>query len=334
MTAKHTRGYSLSKDGLWVIGPATSTDNAVTRYDGTSGALIQDQSGVYIDDTGQLGAGGVSAPAAKLHVGAGASSGTTVYIDGSTTDNIPLDVDSANSLTKFRVKNSSATAANTDKTRFSLDANTTTSLRSMLEFFGQWSDNTDATRTARAGFKIAAGGSFDYAMGFVGHDMLVGDTSAADPGARLHVRQDTDGVEAMRVETYEASGTNVQERVFQFKGTTTNAAITTVGTITNTMLGLSANGAVGIVATCVGRRTGGTGGSVGDSGVYHYRRGYKLVSSTMSGIAAASVDAWEDQAAWDFVISGSGTDLLVRVTGAANNNVSWVVTVRAYPLFS
>jgi hypothetical protein len=49
-----------------VIGPASSTDNAVVRWDGTSGGLIQDSS-VVIDDSGNVGIG-TSSPSSKLQV--------------------------------------------------------------------------------------------------------------------------------------------------------------------------------------------------------------------------------------------------------------------------
>ena len=39
-----------------VVGPASATDNAVVRYDGTTGKLVQD-SGVAIDDSGNVGVG-------------------------------------------------------------------------------------------------------------------------------------------------------------------------------------------------------------------------------------------------------------------------------------
>ena len=53
-------------DPLTVLGPASATDNAVARYDSTTGKLIQD-SGVFVDDTSQLGIG-TAAPTQKLHV--------------------------------------------------------------------------------------------------------------------------------------------------------------------------------------------------------------------------------------------------------------------------
>lgn len=49
-----------------VVGPASATDNAVVRFDGTTGKLVQ-TSTVYIDDSGNLGVG-TSSPAQKLDV--------------------------------------------------------------------------------------------------------------------------------------------------------------------------------------------------------------------------------------------------------------------------
>lgn len=50
-----------------VVGPASSTDNGIVRFDGTTGKLVQDSSSVVIDDSGNVGIGTTS-PAHKLHV--------------------------------------------------------------------------------------------------------------------------------------------------------------------------------------------------------------------------------------------------------------------------
>ena len=49
-----------------VTGPASSTDNAIVRWDGTGGNLVQD-SGVVIDDSGRVGIG-TSSPDEAVHV--------------------------------------------------------------------------------------------------------------------------------------------------------------------------------------------------------------------------------------------------------------------------
>ena len=57
-----------------VVGPASATDNAIARYDGTTGKLIQN-SGVTIDDSNNVGIGTAS-PTGKLDLFTSATSGS------------------------------------------------------------------------------------------------------------------------------------------------------------------------------------------------------------------------------------------------------------------
>ena len=50
-----------------VVGAASSTDNAIARFDGITGKLLQNSSNVVITDSGFLGIG-TSAPVSQLHV--------------------------------------------------------------------------------------------------------------------------------------------------------------------------------------------------------------------------------------------------------------------------
>jgi len=68
-----TLDYYKDSGGGDVVGPSSSTDNAVVRFDGTTGKLIQDSS-VYIDDSGNVGIG-TTTPSEKLHI----SDGVAVY---------------------------------------------------------------------------------------------------------------------------------------------------------------------------------------------------------------------------------------------------------------
>ena len=61
-------------NGLFVKGVVSSTDNAIARFDGTTGKLVQN-SNVIIDDSGSVGIGTV-APTAKLELLSGVISAT------------------------------------------------------------------------------------------------------------------------------------------------------------------------------------------------------------------------------------------------------------------
>lgn len=96
---------------------------------------------------------------------------------------------------------------------------------------------------------------------------------------------------------------------------TTSAAPTTIDSVfyTSTQTNF-------IEARVVGRRTGGTSGSAGDSAAYIIRAVYQ--GGTIIG--SISVDfIQESQAGWDATFSVGVGIIDVVVTGAANNNVSW-----------
>lgn len=56
-----------------VVGPGSATDNAITRYDGTTGKLIQNSTGATIDDSGNVVLAGASGTSVSIGGGATAS---------------------------------------------------------------------------------------------------------------------------------------------------------------------------------------------------------------------------------------------------------------------
>ena len=77
----------------------------------------------------------------------------------------------------------------------------------------------------------------------------------------------------------------------------------------------------------VARRTGGAAGATDDGAVYVLVGGYTMVggvATAISGTTPASLFSDEDQAGWVATLDVSGTTVRVRVTGTANNNVTWV----------
>ena len=73
-------------------------------------------------------------------------------------------------------------------------------------------------------------------------------------------------------------------------------------------------------------RTGGTAGAAGDSAGYVRKALYKTVAGTTSLVGAVLDDyTAEDQAGWDCTITFSTNTLQVQVTGAVDNNITWII---------
>jgi hypothetical protein len=111
---------------------------------------------------------------------------------------------------------------------------------------------------------------------------------------------------------------NVDDRVKAT--TTTDATVKTVDTIA-----ITASSTYLIQTRIVGRRTGGVSGTA-DDGCSYVRRGTYTtkagVVTLMGAVETIGTDR-EDQAGFDATLTISSTNVLVRVTGAASNNMSW-----------
>lgn len=121
---------------------------------------------------------------------------------------------------------------------------------------------------------------------------------------------------------YAAIG-SIMEGAVPFGGSvaTTNATATTIETIP-----IATNTTTLITAFIVARRTGGTGGTTGDGAGYQLNGVVKNIAGTVTIIAQSLVFTGEDQAGWTADLAVSTTNILVRVTGAADNNINWTVS--------
>lgn len=109
---------------------------------------------------------------------------------------------------------------------------------------------------------------------------------------------------------------------------TTDGTQTTLATIP-----ITASRTYMITARVVARRTGGSAGTADDGASYERRGTYTTKSGTvtlMGSVQTLGTDA-EDQAGWDVTLDISTTNVRVRVTGATNNNVTWMgdITVQS-----
>lgn len=144
------------------------------------------------------------------------------------------------------------------------------------------------------------------------------------PSAKTHTFQSSLGSAVQRWTSQAVTGTNVVTTLYQNKVLTTNATVTTLHTIAT-----SSNSRYMVEAKVLATRTAGAAGANGDMASYHIEAAYKNVAGTVS-IASGSVavlSSFESQAAWDCTFTISGTNILLRVTGAASNDISWTCDV-------
>lgn len=100
---------------------------------------------------------------------------------------------------------------------------------------------------------------------------------------------------------------------------TTDATVTTLFILT-----LPASTTVAIHGYITARRTGGSGGTAEDGAYYERVVALKNVAGTATIIGSVGTpETIEDQAGWDCTFDVTGATVRCRVTGAANNNVSW-----------
>jgi hypothetical protein len=149
-----------------------------------------------------------------------------------------------------------------------------------------------------------------------------------NPQAPGHFVQQTLGNEVFRIESI-ATNDDPRESVYQNRLATTNATQTTMHTFT-----VPASTTYAIEAIVIARRTGGSAGTAEDGARYKLSGVYKNVGGTATLIGALGVTADEDQAAWDATLNLTGATVLLQVTGATNNNITWHMTARVYPVSS
>lgn len=153
---------------------------------------------------------------------------------------------------------------------------------------------------------------------------IFGDLSGintVNPGARLEINETTLNNEVLRL----ISTGNAVESLYQAKITTTNASATTIFTST------PADGySVLFEARITARRTGGTAGAAEDSAGYIVTAITKRAAGALTVIGTTTTTVGESQAGWNADAVASGGSIIFRVTGALNNNITWIATIRTY----
>lgn len=159
------------------------------------------------------------------------------------------------------------------------------------------------------------------AQNYLEGNLSVGISTAS---AKLHVVQ-TGTTTPVQQLSSTATNDDPTEITLQSRVATTNATVTTLATIATTT-GYSYL----VISRIIGRRTGGTSGVAGDYATYEVRASANNEGGVLNIDAVTTTTVFEDQAGWDATIDASGTDIRIRVTGAANNNITWHATTMYY----
>jgi hypothetical protein len=170
---------------------------------------------------------------------------------------------------------------------------------------------------ALAAGDIAAGQI--YAVAYDGTNFqILGNIFSLSNG--LSVTQTTLGNPILTLTTT-ASNADPQEFKAHNKVNTTDATQTVIQSITTQTGEL-----ILISGYVLARRTGGAAGAAGDSAAYRIEAAYSNEAATVTAIGTPSVTViGESQPAWDVDFNVSGQNVRVRVTGAVNNNISWML---------
>ncbi len=108
-------------------------------------------------------------------------------------------------------------------------------------------------------------------------------------------------------------------------GTIVGRTVTTDATPTTLLsISLLSSRTTLLRAQVIARRTGGSSGTAEDGAAYVFVGTYKMVSGTATLIGSVTaLHTAEDQAGWAATFTLSGGNVLLSVTGAANNTVAW-----------
>lgn len=119
----------------------------------------------------------------------------------------------------------------------------------------------------------------------------------------------------------DATATKASWETAQAEVSTTDATVTPIQTIA-----VPTDKEILVEIRVLGRRTGGTAGAAGDAAAYVRTARFKNVAGTVTMHTLQTDFTSEDQKSWDATLAASGTNAIVRVTGATDNNIDWAVT--------
>ena len=115
-----------------------------------------------------------------------------------------------------------------------------------------------------------------------------------------------------------------REWPIHYRKKTTDGSATTIATVP-----VPVDTTLYLECRIVARRTGGAAGAANDGAAYRLEVAAKNTAGTAAELAAETLAViGESQAGWTVASSASGGNILVQVTGAANNDVEWRLSLK------
>ena len=118
---------------------------------------------------------------------------------------------------------------------------------------------------------------------------------------------------------------DVGVEIYESRTTTRDGAAKTIRSF-----GCPARTTTLIEAVVTARRTGGSAGTAEDGGAYRIAAAFANIGGVATAIGSPASYSMESQAGWGIAFLASGANVLLQVTGAANNDVSWHLTATVY----
>lgn len=348
----NTGWSSMLSASTGVTGPAVATDNALARFDGTTGKLIQN-SLVLVDDTGNMsGANNYDVTLGYQIGGAGASgnylrgNGTRFVSSTIQAGDLPTSVTGAGFImigndANYTAERALAGTANqvilTDgganaAMTLSLPQNIHTSATPTFDGLTL----TGLAGTSRVLFSVGDvlttdGGSpglmvvGGVVVGefFSAQSARMGGTDSAAARASLEAFNGNATLPVFLITTLNAGTDDNNESVVQQYRATTDGVATDFADIP-----ITASRTYAVESKVYARRTGGASGTADDGAFYIRRAMVTTKAGTVTINAVQDGLTQEDQAGWDCTFQVSGSNIRILVTGATGNNVTWHATTR------
>lgn len=344
--------WAAASAGGDVVGPASATDNAITRFDGITGKLIQNSGITMSDQSGPTDLITIQA-IGRLDINSGGDGNEMNFVtadgttSGSTGGNMNIDLGNATlgnaqggffdlvagdgfgtgngGLISLSTGIGGTTNGNGGPLTLSSGNAQGTGTGGLIDI----SAGNGGATSGQGGQIIFTSGDGGAPNGNAGNITLqLGTLSGTGTAGLVDIIQPTLGSTVQRIRST-ATSDDPTEVVTQGRVATTDATVTTIQTIA-----IPASTTVAIESIVIARRTGGASGTAEDGARYKISAVYKNVAGTATIIGSITRTIDEDVAAYNSTFAISGGNVIITVAGPGTTNVTWHSTTRTYSVSS